>query len=217
MFCMDVPDKKNNNWTSILTVFIPNKTAQPITKTTNKQDEYFLTSKKTDGQRDGCTDCCRNTKAICVRQKCDSRSGMREHGCRDPAWQLFQLSASAGQMWDGQAWGTWPLHTLSASPPIHTPNSSKLLQCYHSCKYMHLVQCLLKDTCPELNQWCKMPDTTTNPVKQQQYKPEQTSGGGAGWVSWRPTTRRSTLAFKSRREMLLQMGKDLGLASPDVL
>lgn len=104
---MDVPDKKNNNWSFILTAFIPNKTLQhTITKTTNKKDEYFLTSKKTDGQRDGCTDCCSNPKAICVKQKCDSRSGTREHGCRDAAWQLFQLSASGGQMWDGQAWGT---------------------------------------------------------------------------------------------------------------
>lgn len=62
--------------------------------------------------------------------------------------------------------------TFRLQSPIHTPISSKWLQCYYSCKYMHLVQWLLKDTCPELNRWRKLPDTTTNPVKQQQYKPE---------------------------------------------
>lgn len=57
MFCMDVPDKKNNNYTSILTAFIPTKTPQHnIRKTINKKGEYFLTSKKTDGQRDGVMD-----------------------------------------------------------------------------------------------------------------------------------------------------------------
>lgn len=57
MFYMDVPDKKNNNWTSKLTAFIPTKTPQHnITKTTNKKDDNFLTSKKTDRQTDEGTD-----------------------------------------------------------------------------------------------------------------------------------------------------------------
>lgn len=60
------------------------------------------------------------SKSYFVRQKCNSRSGMHEHSCRDTAWQLFQLSASGGQMWDGQAWGTWALHTPSAFPHSHT-------------------------------------------------------------------------------------------------
>lgn len=155
MFYMDVPDKKNNNWTSKLTAFIPTKTPQHnITKTTNKKDDNFLTSKKTDRQtdrrRDRRTDCCRNPTA--------DRNATAGVGCVSTVAGTLPGSCSSCQVLRDKC-GTDRLGehdpcTLRLHPPIHTPNSSKWLQCYHSWKYMHLVQCLLQDTCPELNWWC---------------------------------------------------------------